>query len=118
MFVSYIPGNATVNFSPNITGTHYLTVEKDFRDVLYMLYDIRYNWEGIGYELGLSRADLKNLKGDSEKNIGDVIEKWLKRRRLNPTWETLAAALRQKTVDADDVADKIEEKYLGGVRSQ
>ena len=80
-----------------------------------MLYNIRYNWKAIGYELGLSRLDLKHLQGDNEKNIRNVIEMWLKRHRLNPTWATLAAALRQKTVNADHIADEIEAKYLGGV---
>ena len=80
-----------------------------------MLYDIRYAWKAIGIELGLSRADVNNLKHDNEENLGDVIEKWLKRSHLKPTWMSLAAALREKTVDADNIADEIEEKYLGGV---
>ena len=97
----------------NTADTDFLTVEKHFREVQYVLHDIRYKWEAIGIALGLSRADVNNLKGDDEKNLGDVIEMWLKRRHLKPTWTTLAAALQQKTVDAGNVADEIEEKYLG-----
>ena len=77
-----------------------------------MLYDLRYKWEAIGLELGLARGELKNLKGDDDEKLRDVVEKWLKRRQLNPTWSTLAAALRQKTVDADNVADEIEEVFV------
>ena len=93
----------------------FLTVEKDFRNVWHVLYDIRHKCKAIGYELGLSKRDLINLQGNDEENMSDVIEKWLRRHRLNPTWATLAAALREETVNANYIADEIEAKYLGGV---
>ena len=88
--------------------------EKDFRDVKHALYDIRYKWKAIGLELGLTRGDLNNLRRSDDENFEDVVEKWLKRRKLKPTWETLVTALRQKTVDEDGVADTIEDEYLKG----
>ena len=90
----------------------FLSVDKDFRDVKHALFDIRYKWKNIGLELGLTRTELNNLRRSDEENLDDVVEMWLKRRQLNPTWKTLVTALRQKTVDEDSVADAIEQKYL------
>ena len=88
--------------------------EKDFRNIKHALYDIRYKWRAIGLELGLTVGELKNLRRSDEDNLDDVVEKWLKRCQLNPTWKTLVMALRQKTVDEGSVADAIEHLYLEG----
>ena len=88
-----------------------LTIE-DFCAVRKILHDARDKWEAIGEELGLKRSDLKHLKGDNYMKLGEVVEMWLQRRRLNPTWKTLADALREETVDREDIADKIEHKHL------
>ena len=102
----------TVFFVLTITGEDILTVRKNFQDVRHLLYDIRYKWETIGYALGLTRADIKNLKGSDDEKLSEVVDKWLKRHKPSPTWETLVAVLRHTTVEADDIADMIEAKYL------
>ena len=87
----------------------------DFTTVRKVLYDARDKWEKIGEEIGLTRSDLKHLTGDHYTKLGEVVEKWLQRRQLKPTWNALATALREKTVDRPDLADEIERKYLGGI---
>ena len=85
----------------------------DYNAVKKELYDAQDKWEEIGEELGLKRPDLKHIKGDNDyKKLGQVVEKWLQRSELNPTWQKLADALREPPVDRDDVAGKIESKYL------
>ena len=88
----------------------------DFTTVRKAMYDARDKWEEIGEELGLTRSDLRHLTGNNYTKLGEVVEKWLQRRQLNPTWKTLAAVLREKTVDRPDLADDIERDYLGGIR--
>ena len=84
-----------------------LTMDK-FTAVKKLLFDARNKWEEIGEELGLRREDLRHISGnDDNKKLGEMLEKWLQRSQLNPTWQNLANALRQPQVDRGDIADKI-----------
>ena len=85
----------------------------NFPAVRKVLYDARDKWEPIGEELGLKRSDLKHLTGNNYQKLGHVVEMWLTRSQLNPTWQSFARALREPPVDRDDIADEIESKHLG-----
>ena len=92
-----------------------LTYKDDFNSVKKELDTARDKWEEIGEELGLGREDLKHLEGSKREKLRQVVEMWLQRSQLKPTWKSLADALREKEVDRPDLADEIERKHLGGI---
>lgn len=66
----------------------------------------------LGLTLGLNQPHVKNMR-DSDTFRDDVIASWLQKEDLvaktgEPTWNTLAKALRDRRVNKAKVADQIK----------
>ena len=73
----------------------------------------------LGLELGLNQPHVKNMR-DSDTFRDDVIASWLQKedrvvKTGEPTWNTLARALRDPRVNKAEVATKIESDIEKGV---
>ena len=83
----------------------------DLRKVRLLTFDACAKWESFGLELGLSTTTLDIIQknsDDTEKHFTDMLKTWLK---TKPIWESLIAALRERTMGLHDVADQVEEEY-------
>ena len=81
------------------------------------LYTARIKWYNIGLKLRLELSDLDNIEDQhaskgSDRCLQKMIIMWLKKRSLNPSWNTLVDALNAKTVGEEALADSIKEKYV------
>ncbi len=107
----------TATFSHTLwcTAGTVLTMD-DFNAVCTALMVVRYRWQLISIELGLSIAHLYTLQADygygNEQCLTEMVRTWLRRSDPRPTWESLIDALRSPTVSEARLAAKIEEKYL------
>jgi len=66
----------------------------------------------LGITLGLLQPNVKNMR-DTDTFRDDVIASWLQKqdnvtKRGEPTWNTLARALRDRRVNKAEVANQIE----------
>lgn len=94
----------------------FLTV-KDFREVYEQLYPQRLKWRPIGVRLGLQCDLLENIEDQyrkNEKRLEQTLMEWLRRRHLNPTWQSLIDALRHRTVGDEGAAEDLEEYVMSG----
>ena len=91
----------------------------DLKDVKSALWDARAKWRNIGSCIGVDEGTLDTMKGKDDDCLNDVLSHWL-RGAYNPkeknskprTWRTLIEALRDKTVNEEAMANKLEkEKY-------
>ena len=83
----------------------------DLRKVRRLTFDACAKWESFGLELGLSPTTLDIIQknsNDAEINFMNMLKIWLK---TKPTWDSLIAALRERTMGLPDVADQVEEEY-------
>lgn len=98
------------------TPTQKILTEKDLPDVLKALRDARGKWKEIGLVLGIPITDLNTIEMESDNKVDKCLENmitiWLKRRSLNPSWQSLIEALKEPTVGEEGVADDIEKKYV------
>ena len=89
------------------------------------VWDARENWENISLELDLPPSLVSRIWHDvyrrGDVGLTKVLELWLRgsfalwRAKERPSWETLIAALNQPTVGHQELAAKLEEKYLKAV---
>ena len=86
----------------------------DFGEVYTALYPARGKWRTIGIKLGLDLAELDDIEesNDNDRRIQQVIRKWLEKRSLNPSWESLIAVLKTREVGREDLAEEIKNKKL------
>lgn len=71
---------------------------------------ISHKWRVIGILLGVGHQDLANIYGEPEECIRNVISLWLSGRcSTRPTVESFVNALRNRSVNEDDVAKAIEQ---------
>lgn len=93
-----------------------LLTEKDTSKVIKALRDAKVKWRQIGTELNILIVDLETIQIESGNRVDECLQKmvtlWLKRRSLNPSWQSLVKALREVTVDEEGVAADIEEKFI------
>ena len=90
-------------------------------DVKSTLWDARAKWRNIGSCIGVDEGTLDTMKGkDPGKSLSDVMSHWLrgvynpKEKNSKPrTWHTLIETLRDKTVNEEAIADKVEREKLG-----
>ena len=92
----------------------------DLKDVVSALWEARAKWRDIGRCIGVDEGTLDAMKGkDDGENLSDLLSHWLKgvhnpkEKNSKPrTWRTLIKALREKVVNEEAMADKLEkEKY-------
>ncbi len=61
--------------------------------------------------LRLEQHQLGSIKKDKDEDcLGEMIVKWLKKRSLKPSWQSLLDALNHHTVDEEGLAADIEKK--------
>ena len=92
----------------------------DLMDAKSALWDARAKWRDIGRWIGVDEGTLDIMKGkDDGENLSDVLSHWLrgvhnpKEKKSKPrTWCTLIEALRNRVVNEEAMANKLEkEKY-------
>ncbi len=96
-------------------STVVILTTKEYRDVNKAVFWARGRWRPLGIELGLYPSDLGGIRGEDDECLKKVLTIWLRRRSLEPNFANLVAALRDETVDREDVAHNIVQKYLGKV---
>ena len=92
------------------------------------VWEAREKWEDIAIELiDLPPSLVSRIRHDVYKNrdveigLTKVLELWLRgsfmnwRGKKRPSWETLIAALKQRTVGHPELAAQLEEKYVKAV---
>ena len=93
--------------SPQVTS--YLT-RWDVRHVRALLSDIKEKWYDIGVELEIDIDRLSKIKmkhgDDKAACLLEMITLWLKFIKNQPKWETLAAALRCRVINEEELAKK------------
>ena len=84
------------------------------KNVYEDLIDISHKWYDLGLQLELEEGTLENIKSDNPESaqhcLREMLSTWLKNER-RPTWQTLCAALRSRTVGAEKLASDLEAKY-------
>ena len=81
-----------------------------------LVIDMENQWNDLGIALNLPLPVLNSIKIDKESSVRDrmkaVIEAWLQFKGDQPCWQHLCKALRDKLVNREDIAKKVEEKAL------
>ena len=96
--------------------THLLpTVKKpiELKNVYEDLINISHQWYDLGLQLELEEGTLKTIKSDNPESqhcLRETLSTWLKT-DPRPSWQTLCAALRSRTVGAEKLAGDLEAKY-------
>ena len=91
----------------------------DLKDVKSALWNARAKWKDIGRCIGVDEGTLDTMKGKDSDCFGEMLKNWLRgvykpgEKNSKPrTWRTLIEALRDKIVNEEAMADKLEkEKY-------
>ena len=85
----------------------------DLPTVLDELYDIRDKWYNLGLRLNVSTEKLESLTShDQDSCFRQVLVNWLKSGKA--TWLALCQALSHRTVGQEELARKLQTKYLAG----
>ena len=87
----------------------------DFREVYAALFEKRSRWRSIGIALGLIPSELNNIEAQYERldrRLQEMLSKWLNSSKLSPSWTSLVAALRSKTVEEMCLAHNIEQDHI------
>lgn len=80
------------------------------------LFFVKQKWYNIGLQLGVSDIRLEEIEcecgSNFEKGLRLMLRDW--RKRINPEarWKALVLALRQCTVNEQDLAANLEERYV------
>ena len=104
------------------TCLHFPTAQKSIKlkDVYEDIVGISHKWYDLGLQLEVEEGTLKTIKSDNPGNSQDCLREmlstWLKI-DPRPTWHTLCAALRSRTVDAETLASGMVAKYIKRKRS-
>ena len=98
-----------MNETPNLNMSSRLTID-DLKEVRDLLFDVRRKWYDIGIELDVKVDELDTIKADCDdvanKCLTELLIKWLKRIKPQPTWKALEQALRSKAVNEQELAKK------------
>ena len=84
------------------------------KDAVEVLMPIRSKWYIIGTTLGVSEADLDNIKYSNkpvEEKVANMIGTWLDKCPKDTTWEALLKAVEGKTVNSQRTGQMIR-KFL------
>ena len=79
------------------------------------LHDVRSKWEDVGIEL-LGKNETDAIKKERANNCGEclteILSIYLKRSNPEPSWSSIIAALRTRTVGESQLAQDLEQRYL------
>lgn len=94
----------------------------DLKDVVREVWDAHEKWRNIAIQLDLPPSLVNHIGHDvfvkGVVGLTKVLELWLRgsflrwRAKERPSWETLIAVLNQRTVGHQELASRLEEKYL------
>ena len=92
-----------------------LTVD-DLASVQRAVWEGRANWYNIGLELGLTAGTLDAIQLTNlhvvEHCFRETLKEWLSRSDLNPSWNSLARALRAPPVGLGELAEQLSNLTL------
>ena len=93
-----------------------LSVDNTF-EIFEIMYEARNKWHNIGGVFRVPESTLQCIaveETDNEGKLRRVIIAWLKRYggTEHCSWNVVVSALQNKTIDRDDIARKLCEKYL------
>ena len=89
-----------------------LKKEPQKKDLVTVLWPIKYEYYNIGEALDIPDGELKSIKysGDSDNNkLSEVLRIWANSKSSPVTWETIIQAVSDPPVNNKYVADKIRE---------
>ena len=89
----------------------------DFNTICERLKTATYNWFNLGLALEVNYYVLKNIESRYQDNKRRLMEMVAKRLEVTDpehpmTWPYICECLRRPTVERNDVAEEIEDKYV------
>lgn len=80
------------------------------------LFFVKKKWYNIGLQLGVCEDRLEEIEseccGDFEKGLRYMLREWRKQIEPRPSWAGLVSALRVCTVNEQDLAINLEERFV------
>ena len=80
------------------------------------LFFVKMKWYNIGLQLGVSEDRLEEIEsecnGNFEKGLRYMLREWRKQLEPSPSWAGLVNALRICTVNEQDLAANLEERFV------
>ena len=87
---------------------------KSISKVLRELTEIN-EWFELGLALGLGYPTLNGIETDKttvNERKREMVRSWLQKKDgCTPSWQALVAALKDRLVERNDIAEQIEQKY-------
>ncbi len=79
--------------------------------------DIVEEWGDLGEALGLPHSEVVAIKADHPRSVRsclkEVVHQWFAGKGSgSPSWKSLCEALRHPLIGREDVASKIEKRYV------
>ena len=79
--------------------------------------DIVEEWDDLGEVLGLPHSEVVAIKADHPRSVRsclkEVVHQWFAGKGSGPpSWKSLCEALRRPLIGREDVASKIEKRYV------
>ena len=90
----------------------------DMKSISKVLRELRgiNEWFELGLALGLEYSTLNGIKTDNttvNECKREMVRSWLQKKDkcTPPSWQALVAALKDRLVERNDIAEQIEQKY-------
>ena len=91
------------------------TEPPELGELMEELFDVKRKWYNIGLQLKVSDTKLDEIEsacgGDFEVALRRTLQEWRKQLEPRPTWSSLVKALRSRTVDEQDLAANLEDRF-------
>lgn len=89
----------------------------ELSDLIEELSEVKRKWYNIGVHLKIPDDKLDEIestcKDDFERALRLLMQTWRKQIEPKATWADLVRALRKRTVNEQDLATNLEERYVG-----
>ena len=93
----------------------------ELSDLIEELFDVKRKWYIIGVHLKIPDDTLNEIKStckdDFERALLLLMQTWRKQIEPKATWADLVRALRKRTVNEQDLAANLEERYVAPTSS-
>lgn len=90
------------------------------RDLVEELFDVKKKWYSIGLQLKVPDAKLDEIehtcKDDLARALRLVLQEWRNQIGPRPTWAGVVKALRTRTVNEQDLAANLEDRFASTAR--